>query len=86
LLIKIEAESKENHSLWDLMPELAFPYVYSNTYHGQPHARVDLNLLPESTLSHCQGIRIWPLKILKKFYVAVLKNSMFFLEDWKHLR
>jgi hypothetical protein len=29
-------------------------------YHGQPYARVDLNPMPESTLSPCQGLRIWP--------------------------
>jgi hypothetical protein len=30
-------------------------------YHGQPYARVDLNLLPELTLSPSQGLHIWPL-------------------------
>jgi hypothetical protein len=29
-------------------------------YHGQPYARVDLNPMPESTLSPSQEIRIWP--------------------------
>ncbi len=29
-------------------------------YHGQPYARVDLNPMPESTLSPSQGLRIWP--------------------------
>jgi hypothetical protein len=29
-------------------------------YHGQPNARVDLNPMPESTLSSSQGLRIWP--------------------------
>jgi hypothetical protein len=52
------------------MPELTntSPYVHSrvdsNTFTmgiGQPYARVDLNLMPESTLSPCQGLRIWPL-------------------------
>jgi hypothetical protein len=28
---------------------------------GQPFARVDLNPMPESTLSPSQGLRIWPL-------------------------
>ena len=39
-------------------------------YHGQPYdrvhpnlyVRVDLNSLPESTLSPSQGLRIWPLQ------------------------
>ncbi len=30
-------------------------------YHGQPYARVDLNPMPESTLSPSQGLWIWPL-------------------------
>jgi hypothetical protein len=30
-------------------------------YHGQPYARVDLNPMPESTLSPSQGFWIWPL-------------------------
>ncbi len=29
-------------------------------YHGQPYARVDLNPMPESTLSSSQRLRIWP--------------------------
>ncbi len=29
---------------------------------GQPYARVDLNSVPESTLSPSQGLRLWPLK------------------------
>ncbi len=29
-------------------------------YNGQPYVRVDLNLMPESTLSPCQGHWIWP--------------------------
>ncbi len=32
-----------------------------HTYHGQPYAKVDLNPMPESTLSPSQGLRIWPL-------------------------
>jgi hypothetical protein len=31
-------------------------------YHGQPYARVDLNPMPESTLSPSQGLGIWPLE------------------------
>jgi hypothetical protein len=30
-------------------------------YQGQPYARVDLNPMPESTLSPSQGLWIWPL-------------------------
>jgi hypothetical protein len=29
-------------------------------YHGQPYARVDLNPMPGSILSHSQGLWIWP--------------------------
>jgi hypothetical protein len=36
---------------------IASPY---HIYHGQPYAGVDLNTMPESTLSRCQGLRIWP--------------------------
>jgi hypothetical protein len=50
------------------VPVLAItsPYVDSRVdsqhiYHGQPHARVDLNPMPESTLSPSQGLRIWTL-------------------------
>jgi hypothetical protein len=63
-----EAESKEKHGFWDPMPELTINshYVYiqrrlKQIYHGQPYARVDLNPMPESTLSPGQGLRIWPL-------------------------
>ena len=42
-------------------------------YHGQPYARVDLNPVPELTLSSSKGLRIWsvieytgPLKIQKE--------------------
>jgi hypothetical protein len=30
-------------------------------YHGKPYARIDLNSMPESTLSPGQGLWIWPL-------------------------
>jgi hypothetical protein len=59
-----EAESKEKHGVWDPMPELIItsPYVhsrvFSNTFTmgiGQPYARVDLNPMPESTLTLCQS-------------------------------
>jgi hypothetical protein len=31
-------------------------------YHGRSYAKVDLNPVPESTLSSSQGLIIWPLK------------------------
>jgi hypothetical protein len=34
-------------------------------YHGQPYARVDLNPMPELTLSPSHGLWIWPLKWLE---------------------
>jgi hypothetical protein len=34
--------------------------LQSRLRHGQPYARVDLNHMPESTLSPSQGLRIWP--------------------------
>jgi hypothetical protein len=45
---------------------LTSPYVDSRVnsqhiYHGQLHARVDLNPMPESTLSTSLGLRIWTL-------------------------
>jgi hypothetical protein len=50
------------------MPEwnITSPYVLSrvdyNTFTmGQPYARVDLNPMPEPTLSPSQGLWIWPL-------------------------
>ncbi len=39
-----------------------FTVPYQHPYHGQPYARVDLNSVPESTLSPSQGLRLWPLK------------------------
>jgi hypothetical protein len=38
-------------------------------YHGQPYARVDLNLMPESTLSPSQGLRIWP-QVSRSTYIT----------------
>ncbi len=49
-----EAESKENHCVWDPMPELTInsPYVDSNTFTmGNP--------MPESTLTLCHN-RLYP--------------------------
>jgi hypothetical protein len=39
-------------------------------YHGQPNARVDLNPIPESTLSPSQGLWIWPLPGVTEFLGA----------------
>jgi hypothetical protein len=36
-------------------------YRLQHMYHGQPYAGVDLNPMPESTLSPSQGLRIWPM-------------------------
>jgi hypothetical protein len=61
---RAEAEFKEKHGVWDPVSELSItsPYVHSrvesNTFTS---ARVDLNPMPESTLSPCQQLWIWPL-------------------------
>ncbi len=64
-----EAESKDKHGVWDLMgPYTGVDYNLTlcplhsrlqHIYHGQPYARVDLNPMPESTLSPSQGLWIW---------------------------
>ncbi len=62
-----EAESKEKRGICDPIPELTItsPYVHSRvdsntfTMGGQPYARVDLNPMPESTLTLCQS-RLYP--------------------------
>jgi hypothetical protein len=49
-----EAESKEKHGAWDPMLELTYNLTLcplQHIYHGQPYARVDLNLMSEQTLS-----------------------------------
>jgi hypothetical protein len=59
-----EAKSKEKPCVWNPMLELSItsPYVHFRVgYNGQPYARVDLNPMPESTLSPSQGLGIWPL-------------------------
>ncbi len=57
---RTEAESTEKHGVEDPMPELTItlPYVHSrvdsNTFTmgiGQPYAGVDLNPMPDSTLT-----------------------------------
>ncbi len=52
--VRIEAESKEKHGIWDPMPELTFDNLtlcslqsrLQHIYHGQPYARVDF--IPQS--------------------------------------
>jgi hypothetical protein len=46
----LQDESKEKHNVWEPMPELTItsPYVDSDIY---LYARVDLNPMPESTLT-----------------------------------
>jgi hypothetical protein len=39
--------------------------LQKHIYHGQPYARVDLNPMPESTLSPSQGLWIWPLHVVQ---------------------
>ncbi len=79
-----EAESKEKYGVWDPMPELTIISLYvdarvdSDTFTmgiGQPYARVDLDPMPESTLSPSQGT--WPLGSLQntQYTVAVGKYS-----------
>jgi hypothetical protein len=40
-------------------------------YHGHPYARVDLNTMPESTLSPSQGLWIWHLSASKNTNMRV---------------
>jgi hypothetical protein len=39
-------------------------------YHGQPYARIDLNPMPESTLSSSEGLRIWTIGGLSTTTIA----------------
>jgi hypothetical protein len=48
-------------------------------YHWQPYARIDLNHLPESTLSSSQGLWIWPRFSGKSSLIRFL--SVFYLPD-----
>jgi hypothetical protein len=57
-IYSVEAESKEKHGVWDpKVPMLELTLSYNLTLctpthcHEQPNARVDLNPMPESTLS-----------------------------------
>jgi hypothetical protein len=54
-----EAESKQKDSV--MGPYATVDYNLQHIYHGQPNARVNLNPMPESTLSASQGLCIWPL-------------------------
>ncbi len=75
-----EAKSKEKHGIWDPMPEwpIISPYDHSRVDSsrftiGDPMpCRVDLNPMPESTLSLSQGLWIWP-------QVIFLHALLFFL-------
>ncbi len=62
-----EAESKENYGC--MGPYVGADYNLTfcplqsrlqHIYHGQPYARVDLNPMPESTLSPSQGLGFGP--------------------------
>jgi hypothetical protein len=59
-----ESESKEMgpYAVVDYNPTLCLlQSQLQHIYYGQPYARVDLNTMPESTVSSSQGLRIWPL-------------------------
>ncbi len=43
-------------------------------YLGQPYASVDLNPMPESTLSPSQGLGIWPLNMLTLLMLPSLSH------------
>ncbi len=56
---------KEKNAWYVRMPELNLTLCrlqsrLQHICHGQSYARVDLNPMPESTLSPSQGLRIWP--------------------------
>jgi hypothetical protein len=44
--------------------------LQNRTMHGQPYATIDLNPMPQSTLSPSQGLRIWPLQthVIQRFF------------------
>ncbi len=58
----IRGRIKKKHGVWDPMPKLTVPSPYvhsgvdSHMYHWQPYARVDINPMPESTVSPSQGL------------------------------
>ncbi len=57
--MSIGAQYTEKYGLWDPILHLDYNTFYLGI--GQPYTRVELNPLPESTLSSSQGLRIWPL-------------------------
>jgi hypothetical protein len=70
-MILVRGRIQRETFVWDPMTELTItsPYFHSRTRFncntftmgtGQPYARVDLNPMPESTLSLSQGLWIWP--------------------------
>jgi hypothetical protein len=46
---------------------------HKHIFHAQPYARVEFNPMPESNLSPCQGLWIWPL-----FQSSFKRNFIFF--------
>ncbi len=44
-------------------------------YHGQPYARVDINHMPELTLSPSKGLRIWPLHVRVRELGCLLEEN-----------
>ncbi len=68
MFLDTEAESQEK--TWCMGPYAGVDYNLTlcplqsrlqHIYNGQPYASVDLNSVPESTLSPSQGLWIWPL-------------------------
>jgi hypothetical protein len=47
-------------------------------YHWQPYDRVDLNPMPESTLSPSQGLWIWPQAIFFHALLFFFSLAMYF--------
>ncbi len=56
--------------------------------HGQPYAKVDLNPVPESTLSPSQGLWIWPLVYIRELWkisrLVSLKSIVLFASTYLH--
>jgi hypothetical protein len=77
---------RKKHGVWDPMPELTItsPYVHSradsNTFTmgigiGQPYARVNLNLMPESTFIPPSGFSLWILHEAKQLNAQNMSTS-----------
>jgi hypothetical protein len=47
--------------------------LLQHMYHAQPYNRVDLDPMPESTLSPSQGLRIWPQFLSLAFEIQCAK-------------